>query len=76
MENNNTSELEIQEFVEATKTLLKQQNLQEGDYCVLLTEDDVTIRAYKSLDRFQERVIEDIKQLPVDKINWAICTFD
>lgn len=67
---------EIDKFVKESKANLKKAGLKEGDYCVLVTSDQVTIGIYKSLDRFKERISKDVKKFSDNNINWQVCSFD
>jgi cytochrome oxidase Cu insertion factor (SCO1/SenC/PrrC family) len=67
---------EVDLFVLDTEIKLKNQGVNEGDYCILITTDGVTIRTYKSIQRFKERVIEDTQHLDFYSINWQVVSFD
>lgn len=67
---------EVDLFVLDTEIKLKNQGVNEGDYCILIITDGVTIRTYKSLDRFKERIIEDTQHLDFYGINWKVVNFD
>lgn len=65
---------EIRLFADESLQKIKASNLTEGDYCILITSDQITIRAYKSINSFLENVEKDTKDLEtgVSRINWQI----
>jgi len=76
MDNKKIVEIEAELFVKETKAILDEKGLKEGDYCILLTADQVTMHVYKTLDRFLERVGENSEKFNFYRVNWQVCAFD